>query len=65
MEKEKLLKDTQVSEMIGLAAQTLRNDRHAGRGLPYFKIGSSVRYRWSDVVEYLERRRVVPKDSRR
>ena len=54
------LTESQVSQIIGRAEQTLRNDRGKGRGLPYCKVGRSVRYKLEDVVEYMESRRVVP-----
>lgn len=50
----KLLNETEVAEMIGRAVQTLRNDRHYGRGLPYIKFGRTVRYRLSDINAYLD-----------
>lgn len=34
-----------VSKITGRAIQTLRNDRFHRRGIPYYKIGRSVRYR--------------------
>ena len=48
-----------VEKITGRACQTLRNDRHRGRGIPYVKIGRSVRYKLSDVVEYMESRKIV------
>ena len=58
----KWLTEGQVSEIIGRAEQTLRNDRGKGRGLPYCKVGRSVRYKLQDVVDYMENRRVVPEN---
>ena len=42
------------------SVQSLRNERHLGRGLPYVKIGRSVRYLLSDIREYLQRHRIDP-----
>lgn len=52
------LTERDVSQMICRALSTLRNDRHAGRGIPYVKFSKSVRYRLSDVEEYMEANRV-------
>lgn len=44
--------------MTGRSPQTLRNDRHKRQGIPYCKIGRSVRYREEDVVRYMEKNKV-------
>jgi hypothetical protein len=36
----------------GLRAETLKNWRSAGRGPAHIKIGSAVRYRWDDILEF-------------
>jgi hypothetical protein len=41
---------------------TLRNDRHHGRGIPYVKIGRSVRYNLEDVIRFMEERKVQTKE---
>jgi predicted DNA-binding transcriptional regulator AlpA len=53
--------EQKVAELTGLALSTLRNDRaRAGqRRLPYIKLGKSVRYLESDVVDFMERHRVA------
>jgi len=52
-----------VSEITGRALPTLRNDRHNRRGIPYCKIGRSVRYALSDVITFMESRKIVPEDN--
>ncbi len=53
------LNERQVSKIVGRAIQTLRNDRHRGQGIPYVKMGQrSVRYKLSDVLVFMESRRV-------
>ena len=47
-----------VSQITGRALQTLRNDRQFRRGIPYSKIGRSVRYLLADVLEFMESRKV-------
>lgn len=60
-QKEKLIglpvyvDEREVSRIVGRAIQTLRNDRMNGQGIPYSKVGRSVRYRLEDVVAFMER----------
>jgi predicted DNA-binding transcriptional regulator AlpA len=62
MEK-KYLSETEVAILTGRAVPTLRKDRHYGRGLPYCKVGRSVRYIRQDVDEYMLSCRIVPHAS--
>ena len=45
------------------SVQTLRNDRHLRKGVPYIKLGRSVRYRIVDVLDYMERNRIDPEKA--
>lgn len=56
------LNEKQVSEMTGRALSTLRNDRHLRRGMPYLKIGKSIRYSQSDVITWMEERKITPEN---
>ena len=56
----KFLTTRQVNEMTGIAQQTLANARHRGRGIPYSKIGASIRYALTDVLNFLESHRIDP-----
>jgi hypothetical protein len=49
-----------VSELTGRAEQSLANDRTARRGLPYVKMGRSVKYLFSDVLAYIKAHRIDP-----
>ena len=49
--------------VTGFCVQTLRNQRSAGRGIPYYKVGKSVKYKLDDVVEFMERHKVVPDEA--
>ena len=53
----KLLDEKAVSAEYGIALPTLRGWRVRGNGPPFFKIGSSVRYRAEDIERWLEGRR--------
>jgi len=51
--KAQYLTEKQVSEITGRAVQTLRNERFLGRGIPYVKVGRSIRYSLEDVVWFM------------
>jgi predicted DNA-binding transcriptional regulator AlpA len=54
------LTEKQVSEITGYSVQTLRNHRHESRGIPYLKIGRSVRYLPEDISATMEKVRIEP-----
>jgi len=54
----KYITEKEVSEITGRALSTLRNERFLGKGMPYIKIGKSVRYKYEDGIEFMESRRV-------
>ena len=58
MAMEQYVNEYRVSEVITRAVQTLRNDRHKGRGIPYIKVGKSVRYAMSDVIKFMDSRKI-------
>ena len=53
------LNEKEVSKITGRAPQTLRNDRTNRKGIPYSKIGRSVRYRVDDVVDFMNGHRIT------
>ena len=55
------INEVNVSDMTGMSVATLRNHRWLGKGIPYIKIGRTVRYQESEVLEYLENLRVQTK----
>jgi hypothetical protein len=61
--QEQYLTEKEVSSITRRAIQTLRNDRHCGRGFPYIKLGRSVRYCKNDVIEHMEQRKILTEDS--
>ena len=50
--------EQQVSEITGMALSTLRNNRSKGQGIPYTKIGRSVRYDLDDVIKFMEAHKI-------
>ena len=53
------LTEVQVAELTGRALSTLRNDRSIGRGVPYIKIGRSVRYDLGDVIRFMDAHKII------
>jgi hypothetical protein len=55
------LSPKELARRIDGSTQSLANDRHKGRGLPYIKRGKSVLYFWPEVVEILRANRIEPR----
>ncbi len=57
--KPQWITEKEVSRMTAIAEQTLRNDRHNRKGIPYSKIGKrSIRYLLDDVVSFMQAGRI-------
>ena len=52
------INENQVSKITGMALSTLRNNRSKGQGIPYIKVGRSVRYDLQDVIEFMESHKI-------
>lgn len=55
---QQLIDEKNLSKILGKSLQTLRNDRFLKKGVPYFKIGRSVRYSLDDVEKYIEKSKI-------
>jgi predicted DNA-binding transcriptional regulator AlpA len=55
--------DKYVSELIGVARQTLANWRHQQKGPRYIKGKRFVRYALSDVMTFMEARKIGTEDQ--
>ncbi len=54
---EQLLTTKQAAPILGVSVAFLERDRWAGARVPFIKIGSrAVRYRYSDLLAYIESR---------
>ena len=53
-----LVNEHKAAKRTDQAVQTLRNDRHNRRGLPYVKLGRSVRYAVVDIDSYIKSHRI-------
>jgi hypothetical protein len=58
------LKEVQVAEITGRALSTLRNERARGIGIPYIKIGRSVRYDLTDVIHFMDAHKIISQSTR-
>jgi len=59
---DEYVKEKTTSEITKIGVQTLRNHRHMGIGIPYIKIGRSVRYSLHDVIEFMESHKIQTKN---
>lgn len=61
--KDGFMTPAEVSQLIGVTVETLKNWRWQGKGLPYYKLnGKSVSYKKTDVLCYIDSSKVeVPR----
>ncbi len=52
-----------VSEITGFALATLRNHRSLRKGIPYRKVGRTVRYLVADVIAFMEAGKIATEES--
>ena len=57
-ESNQYLTEIEVSRITRFSTQTLRNHRFKRRGMPYHKVGRSVRYKLADVIRFMEAGRI-------
>ncbi len=55
-----LLTEQHITKQFMLPAGALRQDRYAGTGLPYVRIGRRIRYDAEQVAGYLREHTVTP-----
>jgi hypothetical protein len=58
--KLKYLNDVEAAKIAHMSVQTFRNWRFQGRGPAYIKVGRSVRYSLTDLISWLEGRKISP-----
>ena len=57
--KKPYLNEFEAAALTGRSVCTLRNERFLRRGLPYCKISArSIRYKLTDVIAFMESRRI-------
>jgi len=47
-----------LAAVLDCSTQLLERNRWAGQGVPYIKIGRTVRYRKLDILQYLQQQKV-------
>ena len=52
-----------VSDMTGIPRSTLQKDRHYRRGIPYMKLGKTVRYSLADVQALMDGHKITHTDQ--
>jgi hypothetical protein len=57
---DEVVNEHEAAKFLKKSVQTLRNDRCSRKGPAYLKLGRSVRYRVSDLLDYIERNRIDP-----
>jgi len=62
MEETRYVNEKVVSNITGRALSSLRNDRHLRKGIPYCRVGRSVRYDLQDVYGFMEKRKIETKE---
>lgn len=62
--EDRYITEAEASRITGRALSTLRNERSAGRGIPYCKVGRSIRYLLDDVYAFMERHKIQPRQNR-
>lgn len=56
----KWLCEKQVSEITGISVSALQKFRHRHVGIPYCRIGKSIRYSLADIERFMAENRIVP-----
>ncbi|MBV5328476.1 MAG: hypothetical protein JZU65_12725 [Chlorobium sp.] len=65
MAERRWINEKEVVVKTGRGLQSLRNDRSQKCGIPYSKIGKSIRYAVDDVDAWMEARRISTADDPR
>jgi len=56
--KDRFLTTEETAEVLGLKAGTLQNMRIEGKGISYYRFGRHIKYRKSDVINYIQQQKV-------
>ena len=63
MDMPRWLNEKEAKEVTGDSLSTLRNNRHNGVGIPYYKVGKSVRYNLQEILDYMQSHRIATEDK--
>jgi len=56
--RDRYLTAKEVSELTGMCPSLLANQRSARKGIPFIKLGRSIRYRMTDILAFMDDHRV-------
>lgn len=56
LETERFLSERELAQLLNIKSETLRNWRWDRKGPIYIKIGTNVRYRMSDINDFINKR---------
>lgn len=59
-----LIREAEAARILDVAPMTLRHWRSAGTGPPFIKLGGRVRYRATDLEDWIESQLVEPAGER-
>ena len=59
---QRFLTENEVADYLKISVYKLRKDREYNRGVPYVKIGRSVRYPVEIIEQFLEENKVIPEN---
>lgn len=54
VQKDRLATPAELAEYLGLTVSTLAQQRCRGEGVPFVRVGRTIRYRWETVYAYLD-----------
>jgi len=57
--------EKEASRLCGIPVPTLRNHRYRKIGIPFYKMGRSIRYKRIEVLDFVEGSRVITKPIKR
>ena len=58
------LSEAEVAKILSISRATLQQNRWLNRGIPFLKVGRSVRYAVTDLQAYIEENRVATEEGR-
>jgi predicted DNA-binding transcriptional regulator AlpA len=59
IDPDALLTEIQIAEFLAMSVRTLQSWRSRGGGPPYIQAGRAIRYRRSDVIDWIQKNTVA------
>jgi hypothetical protein len=63
LSETKFLTTKQAAEMTGFSVYWFERKRWTGNGIPFIKIGRSVRYKYLDILSFMEKHPTITSTS--